>query len=191
MSSLLKSSFIFCVFFGSQCLTEKLDISRELTEISRNNGTDANQSHDPGEPHSITSLRPTTTTWILESSTTTSKPHNDGRPNDMDFGSVPTTVWMSFAIPFLSIIFFLIISSYIYRRIDKSRRQLNRHSTDPRFYDNRPAIIDNLFDESQRTYDSRLTINGPPPSYDKVVLEMTELPPSYESLQNIYKNQIK
>lgn len=100
--------------------------------------------------------------------------------NDLDFGSVPTTVWLSFAIPFISIMLFLIISGYIYRRIDKNRLNPGRQRND--CLHSSPAIIDNIFDETQRTFDSR--IDCPPPSYDKVVLEMTELPPSYESLQN-------
>ena len=98
--------------------------------------------------------------------------------NDLDFGSVPTTVWLSFAIPFISIMLFLIISGYVYRRLDKNRLNPNRNRN--ACLNTSPATIDNIFDESQRTFDSR--IDCPPPSYDKVVLEMTELPPSYDSL---------
>ena len=215
MNFLLNYAVVLCLI-SHQSLTKNLDSNQELTTISNNQSNnevikkclkDLECGHQmncisntcqPMPRTSTTSSSPpthhvqfaetepdheiTTSNPKLPATLKPSPPHDS--PDDMDFGSVPTTVWLSFAIPFISIMLFLVISGYIYRRIDKNRSHLDRHHNN--FYGNRPAIIDNLYEEGQRTFDSR--INQPPPSYDKVILEMTELPPSYESLQNIPKN---
>jgi hypothetical protein len=99
-----------------------------------------------------------------------------------DFGSVPTIVWISFAIPFVSIMLFIMVCGYRFRKVstpsNASNMRQNQQTLPPDCY--QPAIISNTFEE-MRSHRPRIQrYHCPPPAYDKIVFD---LPPSYDSIQ--------
>ncbi len=99
-----------------------------------------------------------------------------------DFGSVPTIVWISFAVPFVSIMLFIMVCGYRFRRVETrinaSNMRQNQQTVPPDCY--QPAIVSNTFEE-MRSHRPRIQrYHCPPPAYDKIVFD---LPPSYDSIQ--------
>ncbi len=99
-----------------------------------------------------------------------------------DLGSVPKIVWISFSVPFVSIMLFIMICGYRFRkvetRINASNMRENQQTFPPDSY--QPAVISNTFEEMQSHQPRIQRYHCPPPAYDKIVFD---LPPSYDSIQ--------